>query len=175
MVDSSLIIKEQAESVFEEADMIEFRVNEVARGKRVLGKTVDEWINHFDIKVSRQADPAQVSQVCSDIISKLHDAYGAKGKLESSLVAYKMGYQGQWDGKFLRHALNKGRKTIPKKESLDAIADAEMGAMSLVLMRYEKSIAFFQSMIYKLNTTLESVKTIAMSNGTLRKAEMGAY
>lgn len=175
MLSNSLLVKEEAEKMYLETDMIQFEIENVSKNKQIHGKTIQEWADHFNIPVARQADPVQVSQYCGQIIEKLHDAYTIKGKLEASLVAFKMGYMNQRDEEFLRHALNRSRKTIPKKESLDAIADAKMGSINLALMRYEKSIAFFQSMVYKLNTTLEAVKIIAMSNGTLRKAELGAY
>jgi hypothetical protein len=175
MFSNSQLVKEEAEKMFAETDMIQFEVENVSKNKQLMGKTIQEWVDHFSVPVARQSDPVQVSQYCAQIIVLLHDAYAAKGKLEASLVAFKMGYMNQRDEEFLRHALNRSRKTIPKKESLDAIADAKMGSINLALLRYEKGIAFFQSMVYKLNTTLEAVKTIAMSNGTLRKAELGAY
>lgn len=169
------LLMEQTNNVLEATDMIQFRVEELSKTRRLMGKTIAEWETFFKIPIAKQADSRQVSEYASEIYEKLHKAYFCKGKLEAQLTTFMMGYKDMHNDEFLRHALNKGRKTIPKKESLDAIADAKMGEFNLTLVRYEKGIAFFQSMIYKLNTALETVRIIAMSNGTLRKAEMGAF
>lgn len=169
------LLVEQTSSVLEATDMIQFRVEELAKNRMLMGKTMAQWEAYFKIPIARNADPQQVSEYASTIYEKLHKAYFCKGKLEAQFTTFLMGYKDMHNEEFLRHALNKGRKTIPKKESLDAIADAKMGEFNLTSIRYEKGIAFFQSMIYKLNTALETVRIIAMSNGTLRKAEMGAF
>lgn len=169
------LLVEQTTNMLESTDMIQYRVEELSKTRRLMGKTIAEWEQYFKIPIAKQADSRQVSEYCSDIYEKLHKAYFCKGKLQAQLTTFMMGYKDMYNDEFLRHALNKGRKTIPKKESLDAITDAKMGEFNLTLIRYEKGIDFFQSMIYKLNTALETVKTIAMSNGTLRKAEMGAF
>ena len=175
LANQNAIIKESVEELFEETDMMQFEVEQIAKNKRLLGKTVAEWEVFFRIPVSRSADPSAVSEYCSMIIEKLDAAYANKFKLESQLMAFKMAYQQGHNEAVIREAEHKGRKVVPKLETMEAVAAAKMGTWTITVTRYEKAIAFFQSMIYKLNTTLEAVKTIAMSNGTLRKAEMGAY
>jgi hypothetical protein len=169
------LIKETVEELFEETDMMQYEVEQIAKNKRLVGKTMAEWETFFRIPVSRQADPMAVSEYCSMIIERLDTAYANKNKLEAQMMAFKMAYLSGHNEEVLREAAHKGRKVVPKLETMEAVAAAKMGTWTLTVTRYEKAIAFFQSMIYKLNTTLDAVKTIAMSNGTLRKAEMGAY
>ena len=175
LANQSEIIKQSVEELFEETDMMQFEVEQIAKNKRLLGKTVAEWEQYYRIPIARHADPMAVSDYCAQIVEKLDNAYSNKFKLESQLMAFKMAYSQGHNDAVIREAEHKGRKVVPKLETLDAIAAAKMGTWTITVTRYEKAIQFFQSMIFKMNTTLEAVKTIAMSNGTLRKAEMGAY
>lgn len=169
------LLKESVEQIFEETDMMQYEVELIAKNKRLMGKTLTEWEEFFRIPVARQSDPIQVSEYCALIVEKLDKAYANKSKLESQLLAFKMAYQQGHNEEVLREASHKGRKVVPKLETMEAVAAAKLGTWTINVTRYEKAIAFFQSMIYKLNTNLEAVKTIAMCNGTLRKAEAGAF
>lgn len=165
----------KATKAIESTDQIQSEVNKVAETKKILGKTIDEWISYFKVSIPRGANPLEILNLGPFVSEKLEVAYESKARLETQLTTFLMGYKDLHNGEFLRHALDNKRKTIPKKESLDAIADAKMGELKLVLLRYEKSIDFFQSMIYKLNGTIKTIEFMTISNGTLRKGEVGGF
>ena len=138
-----------------------------------MGRTINEWIEAFTIRVVYPSTPQDVMRYCAEFVQKSDEAYRCQAKVRQHLKTYLMSYMSNKGQEISRIANNKSRKVMPAADTLEKVADSQMGIRNDIVIQYEKDIDFFQSMIYKLNKTLESVKILGMSLGTQLKGELG--
>lgn len=169
------LIADEVENALQDIDLIQYKVEQVSNQRRLFGKTAEEWITYFTVKVSPHAGPVEISSYCAELTEKLGKAYDFKLKTQNYYATYMISYEEQMSQEISRHALNKSRKVMPSSETLELVAHSQMGNRKLMYDQYKIYVDFWQNIIYKLKDTLELVKTMAMSNGTLAKAERGAY
>ena len=71
------------------------------------------------------------------------------------------------------NATNMTKKTLPAAHTLEKIAASQMGDKTVVITQLQNSVDFWQDMIYKLNKTMDLIKIMSMSNGTMARLEAG--
>jgi hypothetical protein len=167
------LVYEEAKTKHEDIDLIRYKVEQATKSRMLSGKSFEEWLNFFTINVRYPSSPADVMRYCSEFVEKSDWAYKMKARFEREKSTYLMSYDQKHNQEISKHALNKSRKTMPAAETLREVAKSQMGIRYDILVQYENDIAFFQSMIYKLKDTMGSINTLAMSNGTQLKGEMG--
>jgi hypothetical protein len=173
MTNLSEIVAEEIKTKHEDIDLIKHKIERAALPVRVLGRTLEEWLDELKIDVRYPSTPHDVMRYCAEFSEKSDKAYRAQARLRHQMKTYLMSYDQRHNQEISKHALNKSRKIMPAAETLREVAKSQMGIRYDILVQYEKDIEFFQSMIYKLNNTLTSIRTLGMSNGTQLKGEMG--
>lgn len=169
------VIAEEVLNALQSIDLIQAEIEQISSQRRLYGKTAQEWIEYFNIELHPQPDPLQIQQYCFLLNQKLSEAYKMKTKTMHHFATYKASFTEEVNKEISKHALNKSRKVMPSAETLEMVAHSQMGNRKIMYDQYQIYIDFWQNIIYKLINTLELVKIAGMSNGTLYKAERGAY
>lgn len=165
------LIMDEVKKVSFELDLIDERVETFTATKRYYGRTIEEWANHFTVHMDMNATPIQVKAYATQLSAHLDEAYRNKAKTARKLAEYKAQYDVEKANLIEQHATNRTRKTIPAAETLDKVADSQLGVRKSMISQYENALNFWQDMIFKLHANLKVVNMLAMSNGTLAKIE----
>lgn len=153
---------------------METMVKKMSKLRKFYGKNIEEWEKYFEFVIDPTADPAMVNHYVAELNEKLNVAYGNQTKAKKELAVYKLSFDNVKSEKIMAQVNSRTRgKTTPAAESLDKIANSQLGDRATLVEQYETTIDIFQSYIYKLNRQVELVKTMGMSNGTLAKLELG--
>jgi hypothetical protein len=171
--EASLIAEEVSQSL-QQVDLIYLEVEKIANNRVLYGKTAEAWLQWFNIALHNQPDPLQIQGYCALLNERLQEAYKFKTRTMNHFATYKASYEEERAKEISRHALNKSRKVMPSSDTLELVAESQMGNRKIMHDQYQLYIDFWQNIIYKLKDTLELVKIAAMSNGTLYKAERGS-
>lgn len=171
----SLLIAEEVNQALQSVDLIYLEVEKIANNRVLYGKTANQWLEWFNIEMHPNPDPLQIQGYCSLLNERLQQAYKFKTRTMNHFATYKASYEEERAKEISRHALNKSRKVMPSSDTLELVAESQMGNRKIMHDQYQLYIDFWQNIIYKLKDTLELVRISAMSNGTLYKAERGAY
>lgn len=167
------LIQEEVDSIIYTSEIVQQKLIEIERNRTYFGKTISAWCEYFDIAIDENADPARVKLYIAKINERLNVAYLHHSKAKRFLTDYMCGYDKHKNELIEKHAMNKARKTMPAADTLDKVAASQMGDRTVVITQLQNSVDFWQNMIYKLNKTMDLVKIISMSNGTMAKVELG--
>lgn len=169
------IIAEEVQQALESVDLIYSEVEKIANNRMLYGRTAAQWIEWFQIDIHPQPDPLQIQGYCALLNERLQKAYGFKSKTLNHFATYKASYEEEKAKEISRIANRKDRKVMPASDTLELVAESQMGNRKIMHDQFQLYIDFWQNIIYKLKDQLELVKIAGMSNGTLYKAERGAY
>jgi hypothetical protein len=169
------IISEEVREALESVDLIYSEVEKIANNRILYGKTAAQWIHWFEIEIHPQPDPLQIQQYCALLNERLQKAYGLKSRTLNHFATYKASYEEEKAKEVSRIANRKDRKVVPAADTLALVAESQLGNRKIMHDQFQLYIDFWQNIIYKLKDQLELVKIAGMSNGTLYKAERGAY
>lgn len=169
------IIAEEVKEALASVDLIHSEIEKIANNRMLYGKTASQWIHWFEIELHPQPDPLQVQGYCALINERLQKAYGFKNRTLNHFATYKASYEEEKAKEISRIANRKDRKVVPSADTLSLVAESQMGNRKIMHDQFQLYIDFWQNIIYKLKDQLELVKIAGMSNGTLYKAERGAY
>lgn len=171
----ALIISEEVKSALGSIDLIYSEVEKIAENRMLYGRTAKQWLEWFNVEIHPTPDPLQIQSYCATLSERLNWAYKLKLKTINHYGTYKASYEEEKAKEISRIANRKDRKVLPSADTLELAAESQMGNRKIMADQYELYIDFWQNIIYKLKDTLELVRISAMSNGTLYKAERGAY
>lgn len=174
-VNEAEIIAEEVNEALASVDLIQHEIESIANNRMLYGKTATQWLEWFNVVMHPQPDPLQIQGYCSILSERLNEAYKLKAKTLNHFATYKASYEEEKAKEISRIANRKDRKVMPSADTLELVADSQMGTRRIMYDQYQIYIDFWQNIIYKLKDTLELVRISAMSNGTLYKAERGAY
>lgn len=169
------VILEEVRGALGSIDLIQSEVEQIAEGRMLYGKTARQWLEWFNVEIHPQPDPLQIQGYCQLLSERLNEAYKFKLKTMNHYGTYKASYEEEKAKIINRLANKKSSKVVPAASTLEKVAESEMGNRQIMAEQFQLYIDFWQNIIYKLKDTLELVKIAAMSNGTLYKAERGAY
>jgi len=169
------VIATSVKDTLDSLDLIHGEIALIAENRRLFGKTAREWLEWFNVEISVNPDPLEVQGYCSLIAQRLNVAYKNKAKTMVHYASFKASYEEEKAKEISRIANRKDRKVLPSADTLELAAESQMGNRKIMADQYQLYIDFWQNIIYKLKDTLELVRISAMSNGTLYKAERGAY
>lgn len=169
------VIAEEVLAALQSVDLIALEIAKIADNKRLYGKTAKEWLEFFQIEIHSQPDPLQIMGYCSLINERLQLAYKYKLRTMQHFATYKASYEEEKAKEISRIANRKDRKVMPAADTLVLAAESNLGNRKIMHDQFQLYIDFWQNIIYKLKDTLELVRIASMSNGTLLKAERGAY
>lgn len=167
------IIEEEIQEAIEKSTAIEESVAQTLRSRRTFGKTIDEWHKQLTVRIDPTADPAKVMLYCSQLALNIDIAYKNLSKIKILYSNYKMSYNTILNHKIFAQANNRGRKVVPALETMERVAQCELGERALTAAQYEAFIEFWQNMVFKLKDLIDITKTVGMSNGTRYK--IGEY
>lgn len=153
----------------ERASHIEESISDLLNNKRTFGKTVDEWHRDLSLAIDPSADPAKVNLYCSQLGERLNLAYKNLDKTKMLYFLFRLSYDRARDNKITQQALSKGRKVMPALESMEKVAESQLGDRTLTSKQYEAMISFWQSMVFRLKDNIELIKIMGASNGTRAK------
>ena len=174
MIDNNAkMVQEEIVSINYEIDSLQDGVAEISRTSVYFGKTVDQWSNYFQIPISGSADPVMIKDYIEKLNERFDKAYRYKAKVSMMYRDFKNLHEQKKMNLVEKHAMNKSRKTMPAAETLDKVADSQLGIYTVTCHKYENSIAFWQDVIYKLRNNLEMLQIMSMNNGTMAKIERG--
>lgn len=169
------VIAEEVRQALGSVDLIYCEVEKIANNRMLYGRTAAQWLEWFQIEMHPQPDPLQIQGYCALINERLQKAYSFKSKTLNHFATYKASYEEEKNKEISRIANRKDRKVMPASDTLELVAESQMGNRKIMHDQFQLYIDFWQNIIYKLKDTLELVRISAMSNGTLYKAERGAY
>ena len=169
------IIAEEVREALGSVDLIYSEIEKIANNRMLYGKTAAQWIEWFQIEIHPQPDPIEIQGYCALINERLQKAYSFKNKTLNHFATYKASYEEEKAKEISRIANRKDRKVVPSADTLALVAESQMGNRKIMHDQFQLYIDFWQNIIYKLKDQLELVKIAGMSNGTLYKAERGAY
>lgn len=169
------LIAEEVREALGSVDLIHTQIEQIAENRILYGRTARQWIEWFNIEIHSQPDPLEIQRYCSTIAERLNMAYKNKARTLNHFATYKASYEEERAKEISRIANKKSSKVVPAASTLELVADSQMGNRKIMHDQYQLYIDFWQNIIYKLKDTLELVRISAMSNGTLYKAERGAY
>jgi hypothetical protein len=159
----------------ESVDLIHFEIERIANNRMLYGKTANQWIEWFNVEIHPQPDPLQIQTYCSLLNQRFNEAYKLKAKTLNHFATFKASYEEEKAKEISRIAMRKDRKVVPSADTLELVADSQLGNRKIMYDQYQLYIDFWQNIIYKLKDTLELIRIAGMSNGTLYKAERGSY
>jgi len=167
------MIGEEIQGALERSQAIEDVVTTTLREKRTFNKTVDEWHRELTVRIDPAADPAKVMKYCSQLALSLDTAYKNLSTTKVLYSNYKLSYNSALNDRITAQANNRSRKVVPALETMERVAQGELGDRALTSAQYETFIEFWQNMVFKLKDLVELTKTMAMCNGTRYK--VGEY
>lgn len=167
------LVREQVENIIYASEVVQAKLTEIERNRTYFGKTIEGWSTYFNIQIEETADPVRIKMYCAQINERLNMAYLYKSKTKRFLTDFMCGYDKQKNELIESHATNRTRKTLPAADTLDKIAASQMGDKTVVITQLQNSVDFWQDMIYKLNKTMDLIKIMSMSNGTMARLEAG--
>lgn len=165
------MISQEVQVLSYELEQIEDTIQNWSATQKYAGKTVDEWTEYFSIPMNPNATPMETKQYAVMLNERIDEAERNRGKVLRIISEYKAKYM-QAKGDIIEaHANNRSRKTIPAADTLEKIAEAELGIKTSFVLKLENELNFWQNMIFKLKDTLKIIQLMTMSNGTLAKIE----
>jgi hypothetical protein len=167
------LVKEQVDSIIYASEVVLTKLAEIERNRTYFGKTIQAWCEYFDVQIDETADPIRLKQYAAQINERLNKAYLYKSKTKRFLTDYLSGYDKQKNELIESHATNRTRKTIPAADTLEKVAASQMGDKTVIITQLQNSVDFWQDMIYKLNKTMDLIRIMSMSNGTMARLEAG--
>lgn len=173
-------IENQAELVQEEIiasiqslDAIKAKVTHVAMRRLTFGKTIDDWNKQLSLPIDPSADPARVKYYLSILAGNLDTAYRNLTAIKIMYHNYKLSYEPAVNAEVSAQANHKGRKVAPALETMNKVAENNLGDRSLAAIEFQGYIEFWTDMVWKIKDQIGIVKAIGMSNGTLYR--VGEY
>ena len=167
------LVQEEVLASIHSLDAIKAKVAHVAIKRMTFGKTIDEWNKELSIQIDPSADPARVKYYLSLLSKNLDTVYRNLSTIKIMYHNYKLSYNPAMNSEVSAQANHKGRKVAPALETMNRVAENNLGDRSLAAIEYEGYIEFWNDMLWKVKDQVGIVKAIGMSNGTLYK--VGEY
>jgi hypothetical protein len=138
------------------------------------GKTMEEWRDHFIIRIPADIDVPTCKQVDVKLIALFEEAHNFKAQAEASLHLEKARYAQQYRGKYgslVRSYENRVPKVkLPAKDTLATLTEEELGEEKDAIAYAESALQFWKEQLAYLTVTRKIIENATLNLSVEAKA-----
>jgi hypothetical protein len=132
----------------------------------IQGKTIEQWRNHFKIKIPDNPDIVACKAVDMQLMGLYQEASFLKAMAEAAALLQKKGYDTQYRERFeaLVSQYRTEDKKLPAKETLEALARNNVDEVETGLAYAELAVRFWKEIVENLNYLRKIIENVTINN-----------
>lgn len=143
----------------------------------IQGKTMEQWREHFKVKVPDNPDIQACKEINVRLIGLHEEASFLKAMSDASYTLSKKSYDTKYRDKFasLVAEYKEGGKKLPAKDTLEVLASHDIDDIDGSLSYASMASSFWKQILEDLNYKRRVIENATINNSVEAKLSMGGF